>query len=178
MIGLPAGTRICIAAGVTDRRSGFNGLAARVQTALDEDPFSGHMFVFRGRRGDKIKVLWWSGDGLCLLAKRLERGRVVWPQAPSGTAVDAARRHRQAAAGAHMATIIGLVNVGALASTRPMLNLANLPNDIDALKALLLAQQQVVAGLTEQLNTRDVEIEHLKLQIAKLRRMQFGRKSE
>ena len=59
-----------------------------------------------------------------------------------------------------------------------MLNLADLPNDIDALKALLLAQQQVVAGLTEQLNTRDVEIEHLKLQIAKLRRMQFGRKSE
>jgi len=59
-----------------------------------------------------------------------------------------------------------------------MLNLADLPNDIDALKALLLAQQQVVAGLTEQLNTRAVEIEHLKLQIAKLRRMQFGRKSE
>ena len=59
-----------------------------------------------------------------------------------------------------------------------MLNLADLPNDIDALKALLLAQQQVVVGLTEQLNTRAVEIEHLKLQIAKLRRMQFGRKSE
>ena len=59
-----------------------------------------------------------------------------------------------------------------------MLNLADLPNDIDALKALLLAQQHIVAGLTEQLNTRAVEIEHLKLQIAKLRRMQFGRKSE
>ena len=67
MIGLPAGTRIWIAAGVTDMRCGFNGLAARVQTALDEDPFSGHVFVFRGRRGDMIKVLWWSGDGLCLL---------------------------------------------------------------------------------------------------------------
>ena len=85
MIGLPAGTRIWIAAGVTDMRSGFNGLAARVQTALDEDPFSGHVFVFRGRRGDMIKVLWWSGDGLCLLSKRLERGRFVWPQATSGT---------------------------------------------------------------------------------------------
>jgi transposase len=59
-----------------------------------------------------------------------------------------------------------------------MLNLADLPNDIDALKALLLSQQRIVAGLTEQLNTRAVEIEHLKLQIAKLRRMQFGRKSE
>ena len=61
---------------------------------------------------------------------------------------------------------------------KPALNLADLPNDIDALKALLLAQQDVVAGLTEQLNTRAIEIEHLKLQIAKLRRMQFGRKSE
>lgn len=67
MIGLPAGTRIWIAAGVTDMRSGFNGLAARVQTALAEDPFSGHVFVFRGRRGDMIKVLWWSGDGLSKL---------------------------------------------------------------------------------------------------------------
>ena len=66
-------------------RSGFNGLAATVQTALTEDRFSGHVFVFRGRRGDMIKVLWWSGDGLCLLAKRLERGRFVWPQASNGT---------------------------------------------------------------------------------------------
>lgn len=85
MIGLPAGTRIWLAAGFTDMRCGFNGLAARVQTALAEDPFSGHVFVFRGRRGDMIKVLWWTGDGLCLLAKRLENGRFVWPQAQSGT---------------------------------------------------------------------------------------------
>jgi transposase len=85
MIGLPAGTRIWLAAGVTDMRSGFNCLAAKVQTTLQEDPFSGHVFVFRGRRGDIIKLLWWSGDGLCLLAKRLERGRFVWPQAVDGT---------------------------------------------------------------------------------------------
>jgi transposase len=85
MIGLPAGTRIWIAAGLTDMRSGFNGLVSKVQTALAEDPFSGHVFVFRGKRGDLIKVLWWTGDGLCLLAKRLERGRFVWPQATSGT---------------------------------------------------------------------------------------------
>ena len=63
----------------------MNGLASRVETALTEDPFSGHVFVFRGRRGDMIKVLWWTGDGLCLLAKRLERGRFVWPQASSGS---------------------------------------------------------------------------------------------
>jgi transposase len=85
VIGLPAGTRIWIAAGITNMRSGFNGLAAKVQTALAEDPFSGHVFVFRGRRGDIIKMLCWSGDGLCLLSKRLERGRFVWPQADSGT---------------------------------------------------------------------------------------------
>jgi transposase len=85
MIALPAGTRIWIVAGVTDLRRGFIGLAAMVQTALEENPFSGHVFVFRGRRGDLIKVLWWDGDGLCLLAKRLERGRFVWPKATSGT---------------------------------------------------------------------------------------------
>jgi len=85
MIGLPAGTRVWLAAGVTDMRKGFDGLAALVQTQLHEDPFAGHVFVFRGRRGDRVKLLWWSGDGLCLFAKRLERGRFVWPQAASGT---------------------------------------------------------------------------------------------
>ena len=84
MIGLPAGTRIWIAAGVTDMRCGFQGLAAKVEATLQESPFSGHVFVFRGRRGNVIKLLWSSGDGLWLLSKRLERGRFVWPQADSG----------------------------------------------------------------------------------------------
>lgn len=83
MIGLPAGTRIWIVAGVTDMQRGFVGLRGMVQTALKEDPFSGQLFVFRGRRGDLIKVLWRDGDGLCLFAKRLERGRFIWPQATS-----------------------------------------------------------------------------------------------
>ena len=85
MIGLPLGTRVWLAAGVTDMRRGMDGLAAQVQTTLAENPFSGHVFVFRGRRGDLVKLLWWSGDGLNLFAKRLERGRFVWPQAQSGT---------------------------------------------------------------------------------------------
>jgi transposase len=85
MIGMAAGTRIWIAAGVTDLRRGFTGLSGMVQTALKENPFSGHVFVFRGRRGDLIKMLWWDGDGLCLFAKRIERGKVTWPQATSGT---------------------------------------------------------------------------------------------
>ena len=84
MIALPTGTQIWIAAGVTDLRRGFTGLSATVQTALEQNPFSGHVFVFRGRRGDLIKVLWWDGDGLCLFAKRLERGRFIWPKAENG----------------------------------------------------------------------------------------------
>lgn len=84
MIGLPLGTRVWIAAGVTDMRRGMDSLAALVQTALGEQPFSGDVFVFRGRRGDLVKLLWWSGDGMNLYAKRLERGRFVWPQAMSG----------------------------------------------------------------------------------------------
>jgi transposase len=85
MILVPAGAHIWIAAGVTDLRRGFTGLSAVAQTVLQQDPFAGHVFVFRGRRGDLVKLLWWDGDGLCLFAKRLERGRFVWPQAESGT---------------------------------------------------------------------------------------------
>jgi len=85
MIGLPAGTSVWLAAGVTDMRKGMDGLAALVQTTLAENPFSGQLFVFRGRRGDLVKLLWFDGDGMCLFAKRLERGRFVWPQATSGS---------------------------------------------------------------------------------------------
>lgn len=85
MIGPATGTQVWIAAGVTDMRRGFTGLSALVQTALAEDPFCGHVFVFRGRRGNLVKLLWWDGDGLCLFAKRLERGRFVWPQATEGS---------------------------------------------------------------------------------------------
>jgi transposase len=85
MISPPAGVRVWLAAGATDLRKGFDGLAGLVQTQLSEDPFSGQLFVFRGRQGDRIKVLWWDGDGLCLFAKRLERGHFIWPQAASGT---------------------------------------------------------------------------------------------
>ena len=84
MMGLTAGTRIWMAAGVTDMRCGFQGLAAKVQSVLEDNPFGGDVFVFRGRRGDTLKVLWSTGDGLCLLSKRLEAGRFVWPQAEGG----------------------------------------------------------------------------------------------
>ncbi|MBL6748943.1 MAG: IS66 family insertion sequence element accessory protein TnpB [Nevskia sp.] len=85
MIGPPGGARVCLAAGITDMRKGFDGLAALIQQVLTEDPFSGQVFVFRGRRGDLVKLLWWDGDGLCLFSKRLERGKFIWPRASSGT---------------------------------------------------------------------------------------------
>lgn len=85
MISLPGGTNIWLAAGFTDMRRGFDGLAAIVQEKLAANPFAGHVFVFRGRRGDLVKLLWWDGDGLCLFAKRLERGRFIWPQAADGS---------------------------------------------------------------------------------------------
>ena len=84
MIELRPGTNIWLAAGVTHMRRGFDGLSAQVQTVLKQQPFSGHVFVFRGRRGDIVKFLWFDGDGLCLFAKRLEQGRFIWPQASQG----------------------------------------------------------------------------------------------
>jgi transposase len=82
---IPANTQIWVAAGVTDMRRGFTGLSAMVQTALQQSPLSGHVFVFRGRRGDVIKLLWHDGDGLCIFHKRLDSGRFVWPKAESGS---------------------------------------------------------------------------------------------
>lgn len=79
MMPLGAGVQVWLAAGHTDMRRGFDGLALLVQETLQRNPHSGHLFVFRGRRGSLIKVLWHDGQGMCLFAKRLERGRFVWP---------------------------------------------------------------------------------------------------
>ena len=79
MLTFSAGVRVHLALGVTDMRKGFDGLAAQVQTVLQADRFSGHLFLFRGRRGDLLKALWWDGQGLVLLAKRLEKGRFIGP---------------------------------------------------------------------------------------------------
>lgn len=84
MIGPPNAARIWLVAGFTDMRRGLDGLAALVQTRLSENPFSGELYIFRGKRGERIKVLWYSQDGLCLFYKRLSHGKFVWPQAMSG----------------------------------------------------------------------------------------------
>jgi transposase len=84
MIPVPMQARVWLAAGATDMRKGFNGLSALAEKVLKQEPFSGHLFVFRGRRGDLVKVIWWDGQGACLFSKRLEKGRFVWPSAAQG----------------------------------------------------------------------------------------------
>jgi transposase len=80
MIGLGAEARVWLASGPTDMRRGFDGLALLVQETLKRDPHCGHLFVFRGKRGGLVKILWHDGQGMCLFAKRLDRGRFVWPR--------------------------------------------------------------------------------------------------
>jgi transposase len=84
-IAVPYGTRVWLATGHTDMRKGFDGLSLLVQETLKRDPHYGHLFVFRGRSGSLIKVLWHDGQGMCLFVKRLERGRFIWPTPADGT---------------------------------------------------------------------------------------------
>ena len=74
MMMLPSGVKVHIAAGVTDMRKGMDGLAMLVQGVLRTDPFSGHLFAFRGRKANLIKIVFWDGNGLCLFTKRLDQG--------------------------------------------------------------------------------------------------------
>jgi transposase len=91
VIPVPAGTRVWLAAGHTDMRRGFPGLALLVQETLKADPHAGHLFVFRGKRGDLVKIIWHDGQGACLFSKRLERGRFIWPSVPSAPPDSTAR---------------------------------------------------------------------------------------
>ena len=84
MIPIPHGVRVWISTGLTDMRKGMPGLALQVQEALKRDPHVGDLYVFRGRRGDLIKIIWHDGIGMSLYAKRLDRGRFIWPQTVGG----------------------------------------------------------------------------------------------
>ena len=86
MIGVPSGVRIWLAAGYTDMRRGMAGLALQVQEALGRDPHAGDLYVFRGKRGDLIKILWHDGVGMSLYAKRLDHGKFIWPTPRDGVA--------------------------------------------------------------------------------------------
>jgi transposase len=85
MIAPPAGVQIWLVAGATDMRRGFDGLAAIIAQQLNQDPFGGALFIFRGRRGHLVKILFWDGQGLVLYAKRLEHGHFVWPATRDGS---------------------------------------------------------------------------------------------
>jgi transposase len=92
MIPVSRGVRVWLAVGHTDMRRGMNGLALQVQEAMKRDPHASDLYVFRGRRGNLIKILWHDGLGISLYAKRLDRGRFVWPQVEGGSvAVTAAQ---------------------------------------------------------------------------------------
>ena len=90
MIVPPSGVRVWLANGHTDMRRGMNGLALQVQEALQRDPHAGDLYVFRGRRGDLVKILWHDGLGMSLYAKRLERGRFLWPSPADGCVASSA----------------------------------------------------------------------------------------
>ena len=80
MIVVPAGVKVQLALGHTDMRKGLDGLATLIQEQLKKDPFSGHLFVFRGKNASLLKILFWDGTGLCLFTKRLDQGGFVWPR--------------------------------------------------------------------------------------------------
>jgi transposase len=84
MIPITTGVRVWVATGHTDMRRGMRGLALQVQEGLGRDPFAGDVYVFRGRSGSLIKAIWHDGLGLSLYAKRLDRGRFLWPQTADG----------------------------------------------------------------------------------------------
>jgi transposase len=199
MIEPPASTQIWIAAGVTDLRRGFTGLSALVQTKLEKSPMSGQVFIFRGRRGDLVKLIWFDGDGLCLFCKRLKRGRFVWPQASEGVVhltraqlsmlLEGIDWHRPEPTCADVGVDAGcgfpLFFLRTRNPVRGILRVMLVPTlpdlstlDRERLQAMLVAEHQEHIATHARLQSRESEIEHRKLLLSQLRRMQFGRKSE
>ncbi len=92
MLSFPPAVRIYLAAGATDMRKSFDGLAALTEQALELDPLSGHLFVFCNRRRDRIKILYWDRAGFWCLAKRLEEGTFAWPEDPGSSRIESSPR--------------------------------------------------------------------------------------
>ncbi|MEY9104605.1 transposase [Bradyrhizobium yuanmingense] len=110
MIPIPSGVRVWIATGHTDMRRGMRSLALTVQESLKRDLHAGDLYIFRGRRGDLVKILWHDGLGMSLYAKRLDRGKFIWPSASRRRGIDLgcadglyARGHRLAESAAELA---------------------------------------------------------------------------
>ena len=149
MITPPLGHRVWLAGGATDMRKGFDGLAALVQEKLRHDPFGGQIYVFRGRRGGLIKVLWWDGQGLCLFAKRLEKGHFVWPSAADGVV---AVRQLTALVGGAATTTITLRLAWNATGDRLLLRVdpATLPAERYKVMALRVGQSNEAANIANR----------------------------
>ena len=92
MFGLGPATRVYVATGAIDMRKGFEGLYGIVRDRLNGDPVSGHLFLFANRQRTRLKILFWDGSGLWVCAKRLEKGRFLWPETQPGQASVAMRQ--------------------------------------------------------------------------------------
>jgi transposase len=197
MIPVPSSVQVWLTTGHTDMRKGFDGLALLVQETLKRNPHNGHLFVFRGRRGSLIKVLWHDGQGMCLFAKRLERGRFIWPSTAPSDAADRtvtitpaqlgfASRDWLAAAATQLETCSRRLScreklrriVLSIHESQHLWFICGvattsdqLPDNVDALKAALIETRAKLSGATAL-------IEHLQLVIAKMKREMFGPRSE
>ena len=205
MIPVPTGVQVWLATGHTDMRQGFNGLALLVQETFKRDPHGGHLFVFRGRRGGLIKILWHDGQGMCLFAKRLERGRFIWPSPADGAVAITPAQLGYLLEGIdwrHPAKNVAPASGGLIARFERRMIVAarepelvipslmstddSLPDDVETLKALLLAGQCRTHGRgSEGAQCRSAGpralallIEKMKFKIAKLRHEQYGQSSE
>jgi transposase len=107
MIPVPSGVRVWLAVGPTDMRRGMNSLGLQIQEAMKRDPHAGDLYVFRGRRGNLLKILWHDGVGMSLYAKRLERGKFIWPSPANGVVAISAAQLAYMLEGFELATIGG-----------------------------------------------------------------------
>lgn len=197
MIPLPSGTRIWLVAGVTDMRKSFNGLGELVQHVLDDNPFSGHLFIFRGRKGDTVRILWADADGLCLFTKRLEEGQFVWPAVRDGKIAitrsqlamlldkldwrkpKTARLNSLTMLKAHDRIINGVMSQDYLARIAALEDaLRQKDSQLSLVAETESFLRSALARAEEKIENEEREIEHLRAQIEKLRRMLFGTRSE
>lgn len=105
MIATGPATRVFLARGITDMRKGYDGLYALVKNQLNEDPLSGHLFVFANRDRTRLKILCWDGSGFWILSKRLERGRFNWP-------ADEGHEAKARLSGAEFSMLLGGLDLG------------------------------------------------------------------
>jgi transposase len=204
MLRVAPGVKVYLACQPVDMRRGFDGLSADVARILAADPYSGAAFVFRGKRGDYVKILTWDGSGLCLFAKRLEKGRFVWPPIVEGALqltaaqlalllegidwrrtvappqraptrrLSARSRHQNQATPRDFGCTGGVAVVGVVMSP----STPDSPRDPDDLRRLADDLRRDVAWLRAEVHAKALLIEKLRAELAVLRRARYGRKSE